>query len=358
MNDGGDSYLEIETDETVYEIAFAQVQLEITGRCNLNCRHCRAANQARRDMPLDQIEKITQFAARYGSREIVLSGGEPLLHRHLPEALTRVRNAGMRFVSLTTNGYFLSERHLDLFSGFGFEGITVSVSLDSADPSVHDFVRGRHGAFGRANAALTLLKHHSARCIVGSVRATVTPKQISGMEDLVRHAVDCGCRRIGFSAVQPSGRAGSQPDLIMTQKQKRLFLENVRSLAEKFPAIDIGTNDPLRCLVGDADNGRPDRDGELILSGCGAAATTFNVNSDGMMTPCAMLDLPMMNVFPLCEEEITERYRCNPIVHDMLSLNLKGKCGACPKRKQCGGCRARAYAHCGDYLAEDPDCWR
>ena len=33
-----------------------------------------------------------------------------------------------------------------------------------------------------------------------------------------------------------------------------------------------------------------------------------------------------------------------------------GRCGACEFSKLCGGCRCRAYATHGDYLAEDPAC--
>lgn len=33
-----------------------------------------------------------------------------------------------------------------------------------------------------------------------------------------------------------------------------------------------------------------------------------------------------------------------------------GKCGYCEYRKVCGGCRARAFAMSGDYLAEEPFC--
>ena len=33
-----------------------------------------------------------------------------------------------------------------------------------------------------------------------------------------------------------------------------------------------------------------------------------------------------------------------------------GRCGYCEFRKVCGGCRARAFAFTGDYLAEEPFC--
>jgi radical SAM protein with 4Fe4S-binding SPASM domain len=35
---------------------------------------------------------------------------------------------------------------------------------------------------------------------------------------------------------------------------------------------------------------------------------------------------------------------------------LKGNCGRCEYRYQCGGCRARAYGYLGDPLGPDPGC--
>ena len=42
-------------------------------------------------------------------------------------------------------------------------------------------------------------------------------------------------------------------------------------------------------------------------------------------------------------------------IRDLASY--KGKCGQCAYLRVCGGCRARAYAVTGDYLAGDPICW-
>ena len=36
--------------------------------------------------------------------------------------------------------------------------------------------------------------------------------------------------------------------------------------------------------------------------------------------------------------------------------NLEGKCGCCEFKTVCMGCRARAYADTGSYLAEEPNC--
>ena len=175
------------------------------------------------------------------------------------------------------------------------------------------------------------------------------------MESMVKFAKDFGCKRVSFSAIHPAGRAIKRKDLWMTKEQKFEFLKEVYRLKKLFPDINVTTNDPLKCLLRDKND--LGSDGELVFDGCGAGAITFNVNSDGVMTHCALLNLPMMNIFPLTIEEITKCYQENQIVKDMLSMNLKRKCGKCGKKYQCGGCRARALIQNGDYLEEDPHCW-
>jgi len=349
--------LEVETNETIYEIEFGQIQIEITGRCNMNCQHCRAAHQPRQDMPIEQIVKIIRFARRFSPnyKEIILSGGEPLLHREFPEVLTAVRQNGGKCITLTTNGSLLNKEHLLIIQELNFQRFILSVSIDSLSAAKHDTFRNHKGSFTKATRALKLIAENNIPSVIASMRSTLQSSQIDDMEKMVRYARDIGCKRISFSAIHPAGRAIERPDLWMTAEQKLTFLKRIYKLKAKFPDMNVTTNDPLKCLLRDKkDIGK---NGELVFDGCGAAAITFNVNADGTMTPCALLDIPMMNVFPLTIEEITEAYRDNQIVKDMLAMNLKGKCGRCAQKYQCGGCRARALIQKGDILEEDPHCW-
>ena len=108
--------LEVEVGNVVYEIEFGQVQIEITGKCNMDCEHCRALNRPKEDMLIEQIIKIIKFARQFNPnyKEIILSGGEPLLHNNFFGVLKAVRKNGGEFVTLTTNGSLLTKKHLDL----------------------------------------------------------------------------------------------------------------------------------------------------------------------------------------------------------------------------------------------------
>lgn len=353
------SRLEIELEDAIYEIEFGQIQIEITGLCNMKCLHCRAERDTTygQDMPIDQIIKIIRFARQFSPnyKEIVVSGGEPLAHRDFFSVIRAVRDHGGEFVTLTTNGSLLTERHLAEIRNLQFRRFTLSVSLDSVYPERHDAFRKHQGAFNKATRALRMIAESGISGLVASMRSTIQPDQINEMEGLASFAQSIGCGRISFSAIHPAGRAADCTSLWMTTNQKRLFLKRVYLLKKQFPDMNVTTNDPLKCLLRRThDVGGKD---ELVFDGCVAGAISFNVNADGTMTPCALLDIPIMQVFPLSIEEMTERYRQSKIVQDMLAMNLKGKCGSCHLKYQCGGCRVRALVYSGDMLGEDPHCW-
>lgn len=350
--------LRIETDLAIYEVRLGQIQIEITGKCNMRCKHCRAAFDQSNDMPIEQIIKILNFGRQFSMSysELVLSGGEPLLHKQFYKIIEEVRKNGTDEITITTNGSVVTAEHVRVINEQDFRSAMLSVSLDSLDQDDHDEFRGYSGAFEKALKAIGVIISNRAKSTKVSVRVTLRPHQIDDIPKMVKYVYNLGCDRISLSSIHPSGRAIANSSLWMDRDEKRRFIETVYELRKIYPLpFHIDTNDPLKCLVrGFSEVGEGD---ELIFDGCPAAAATFNVNANGDMTPCALLNLPIMNVFGMSIEKMTETYRQNYIVKNMLDMNLGGKCGKCALKYQCGGCRARAYAVNGDYLAEDPHCW-
>ena len=221
--------LEVETEDTIYEIEFGQVQIEITGRCNMHCQHCRAANQLKQDMPVEQIVKIIRFARQFSPnhKEIIVSGGEPLIHHNFAEVLREVRENGGEFVTLTTNGSLFTKGHLALIKELSFQRFVLSVSLDSLNPIEHDKFRAHKGAFPKAIEALHQVAESNLPNVVASMRSTIQAFQISEMESMVHFAKKIGCKRVSFSAIHPAGKAIERTDLWMTREQKQAFIKEV-----------------------------------------------------------------------------------------------------------------------------------
>jgi MoaA/NifB/PqqE/SkfB family radical SAM enzyme len=192
--------LKVELKNKIYNIEFGQIQIEITGKCNMNCEHCRASNQKRKDMPLEQIIKIVKFARQFSPnyKEIILSGGEPLLHNNFKKVLTEVKKNGGDFITLTTNGSVLTKEHLELIKKLKFERFILSVSLDNLDKEKHDRFRNYKGAFEKATNSLKLIKDFDSLNIISSMRSTIQASQIPEMEEMVKFAEKWDVRELVF----------------------------------------------------------------------------------------------------------------------------------------------------------------
>ena len=74
----------------------------------------------------------------------------------------------------------------------------------------------------------------------------------------------------------------------------------------------------------------------------------------GDVFPCGYLPVKCGNVL---KEPLSQIWYNNKDLARMRdSGSLEGKCGVCSYRQICGGCRGRAYAATGNYMAEEPFC--
>ncbi|QUH29902.1 radical SAM/SPASM domain-containing protein [Vallitalea guaymasensis] len=352
-------FIEVETDNAIYNFGFSDIQFEITGKCNMFCEHCRGAFEKRVDLPVEQIYKVIKFAKIYSSdlKEVMLSGGEPFMHKNFREVLKCVSDLKIPNLTLTTNGSFLNSNIIDYIKSLNFERVIFSISLDSLDAKKHNAFRHHNKAYEYAISALKKLAEYKEPSFFVSIRSTILPGNINEMEDMVKFGIELGVDRVSFSSVLPSGKALEKPELWMDVKKLKEFSTNLHRLNNKYcNVIDVSSNEVLKWISnGDHYN---KEEGVVTIEGCAAGTLSFNINSNGDMTPCALLGLPMFNILNKTIEEIEKAFIHNSIVHNLLDRNLKGSCGSCNEKNRCGGCRARAHYVNGDYLAEDPNCWK
>ena len=103
---------------------------------------------------------------------------------------------------------------------------------------------------------------------------------------------------------------------------------------------------------------RQEKAGQLInsVSGCMGGKGFGFISYRGDVQTCGFLDVSAGNL-------IENGFDFGKIWTESEFLNqirdtsgYKGKCGLCEYVRICGGCRARALAMSGDYLAADPVC--
>ncbi len=93
-----------------------------------------------------------------------------------------------------------------------------------------------------------------------------------------------------------------------------------------------------------------------FIGGCGAGRLYCAIQPNGLVTPCVFMPIVVRD---LRREKFKMIWLHSGVIHNLRDRErLKDRCRYCSYRYVCGGCRARAYAYCGDYLAPDPGCIR
>jgi len=112
-----------------------KLRISVTDRCNFRCIYCMPEDVAFKDraelLTFEEIERVARVAVGLGIEKIRLTGGEPLARREVEHLVRRLAAIpGLHSVSMTTNGYFLSEKAAALKDA-GLRGI--NISLDTLD---------------------------------------------------------------------------------------------------------------------------------------------------------------------------------------------------------------------------------
>jgi radical SAM protein with 4Fe4S-binding SPASM domain len=95
-------------------------------------------------------------------------------------------------------------------------------------------------------------------------------------------------------------------------------------------------------------------DMNAMTKGCLAGTGVCFISHEGEVFPCGYLPAIAGD---LRKQSFAEIWNDSDVFAQLRDDdNLKGKCGCCEFRHVCMGCRARAYAATGDFLAEEPFC--
>lgn len=114
------------------------LRLSVTDRCDLRCSYCmpksfKGFEEPRDWLTFDEIERVVGIFVRMGTTRVRLTGGEPLLRRHLSTLAGRLSQLrGLSDLSLSTNGTQLV-KHAEALYKAGVRRLNISMDTLSRD---------------------------------------------------------------------------------------------------------------------------------------------------------------------------------------------------------------------------------
>lgn len=263
------------------------VSWEITRRCDARCVHCYA--EAGPEAPAgddlstaEALALIDQLAAA-GEMILAFSGGEPLLR---PDWRELVRHAVERdlVVTLVTNGSRVDDEVAGELAALGLQSVTVS--LDSHRPDVHDRIRRLDGLHARALGAIRRLAGLGVRVVVNFTPIRDNRDDARGVVEL---AWQLGAAAVSLSEYAPAGR-GTRAMGLDAAEREQLAAEWLALAAEYRGRIHLIADNrtvSLLATAAAATAGAPG--GDRGCPDCGAGRAMLRITPEGAVTPCTFV---------------------------------------------------------------------
>lgn len=322
---------------------------EVTRACALACKHCRAEAQPRphpQELTPDEALRLVDDIAELAPAMLVLTGGDPMMRRDLPDIIARAAGRGLRVALSPAATPRLLHADFEALHRAGVQSL--SLSLDGATAATHDRFRGVPHTFERTLQAAQAAKAAGIMLQVNTTLSRSTLGELPAFTELMQQLQPDVW---SIFVLVPTGRATLE-DLPSADDLEAVW-QHLLELRAKLPfAIKTTEGHHYRRVLlqaaragGEAPRHLiPTRDGKGVLF----------ISHTGEVQPSGFLPITLGNVR---RDHLVELYRHHPIMQQLRNDDaLGGKCGRCEYRHVCGGSRARAYGVSGDMMAAEPLC--
>ena len=331
---------------------------EVTRSCNLACRHCRAEAHTEAysgELDTDEAMRLIDSFPETGSPIVIFTGGDPMMRPDVYDLVRRVKKNGLT-AAFSPNGTLIGAAEAQKIKAAGVD--RCSISIDGANAKSHDQFRGVEGAF---EASLAGIAHLREIGVPFQINTTVTKNNLASFKDIFHLCEKIGAVAWHIFLLVPMGRASGLADQVISAEEyekvlywfydfrKSTSMQLKATCAPHYYRIMRQRAAAEKMPVTSANFGM-----DAMSRGCLGGTGFCFISHRGQVQPCGYLELNCGNIrerpFPEIwrESEIFKQLR-NPAAYE-------GKCGKCEFHSVCGGCRARALAMQGNYLAEEPLC--
>jgi len=259
-------------------------EIELTNRCNNNCRHCYInlpANDAvakKKELSGDKLKEIIDEAVSLGALWCLITGGEPLLRQDFFDIYLYLKKKGL-LVAVFTNATLITKKHVNLFKKYPPRNIEVTVY--GVNRETYEKVTRTPGSFTAFTRGLDYL-------VDGGVNLRLKAMALrSNFHDLGKIASFCRGKTAAQFRFDPflHLRFDGNPDRNMEIVSERLTPEEIVALERADP-------ERLNALKKDCDKlivPYFSQTADNTLFHCGAGNSSFTLSSEGLLRLCSSL---------------------------------------------------------------------
>jgi radical SAM protein with 4Fe4S-binding SPASM domain len=321
--------------------------VELTARCDHACDHCYNAWKNPDGRPPEALDTAGTLAVLDRLLDesrcdlLTLTGGEPTLRPDLPAIVAHLHRRGVKLNLISHGG------HLDdaAIARLGHDTITTwELPLLARQPTLHDRLSGREGAFHRVAAAIAALKHARQRVVAVFVALRPNLQELEGVVEL---CVALGIDGLMINRFNPGGAGAGHIDTLQASPAQ------LTAMLDRAEALGARWGLPMACSIAMPPCLIPtERYRHLSFGFCalGTERAYYTVDPLGRLRPC--------NHSPTILGDLRERGLREILADDALAAYVRARpaaCAGCRLEHRCqGGCKAAAEACSGSPWEPDP----
>ena len=313
-----------------------RVEFELTEQCNLSCRFC---YNSQNPLISHRVFEIIDKLAKSGVMEIILTGGEPMLHPQINAIVKKCCDTFSKTM-VQTNGTLITKNTVNLFKECGIFGANISLHGPSY---IHDRLTCVSGSYDLAFSALKLLLENSIRV---SSNFVLTNENVSVLGDFIEFLYENGMREITLTRFTPTGIGKDNANLALSHEQLISALRLAKQKIYQCPNLKIiMANAVPYCALPD--------DLKMFCEYCHFGTSRFYIDINGNVLMCGMSRLNIGNILDTSFIEI--KRNSNIFKEHVLGVDVPYECSTCGHFSECrGGCRAAAFANSNNISGADP----
>lgn len=203
-----------------------QIIIELTNLCNLSCTHCykNATQQNPKFQDYNNLSKLSSFIG-INVPQIVLTGGEPLLHPHINELIRLFHN---KDIIVKTNGTYLNHLKPEVVNCVRL----FSISAYGLSNNEYKQRTGNGDGFSDLVAGLNYIANQS---VDYEITVTLSKNKIAQMRQYAEFAYNNGAKSLSFGIVSKEGRAQkTYSEWELSVEELRWAYKEIRNLGEDY----------------------------------------------------------------------------------------------------------------------------
>lgn len=330
------------------------LQFHITGRCNLNCKHCYRSEGDIEPLSYENIigciEQFIELKNIYNQRNginkrghINITGGEPFIRTDILDIISYLRNKNKDITfGILTNGSFIDSNIIKLIkeSKVSF----VQLSLDGTK-EIHDELRTK-GDYERVLHTAELLAKNNIRTYISF---TANKKNYKCLPDVAKECRKRRITKLWSDRLVPIGCGEAISDLFIDSATIPQYIKSLKKARGGIFKRKLFSNTNIaleRALQFDnyKDN----------IYSCGAGKKLIAVDEKGNIMPCRRLPIVCGNIL---HDQLKEVFYNDGIFKSLQTDSIPKECMQCDYALFCkGGAKCQAYARHKDINRADPAC--